>query len=122
MGTLLIDLFKVYDCLPHNRLPDNVSNNLLLEAYGLHSNGLTFILGYLTSRKRRAKIGTSNNNWTKNSLGNRSLKSLPQGSILGPSLFKVINNILFVLEKPNVCHSVDDNTLCSYGKHLIQID
>lgn len=90
MGTLLIDLSKAYDCLPHNRLPDNIYNNLLLEAYGLDSNGLTFILGYLTSRKRRAKIETSNRNWTKNSLGNRSLKSLPKRS-----------NIRFIIVQSN---------------------
>lgn len=122
MGALLIDLSKAYDCLPHNRLPDNISNNQLLEAYGLDSNGLSFILGYLTSRKRRAKIETSNRNCTKNSLGNRSLKIYQKDQILDSSLFKVINNILFVLGKSNVCHSVDDNTLCSYGKHLIQIN
>ena len=45
VGTLLTDLSKVYDCLPHNLIIAK------LEAYGLDYNNLTFMLDYLTLRK-----------------------------------------------------------------------
>ena len=45
VGTLLTDLSKVYDCLPHNLIIAK------LEAYRLDYNNLTFMLDHLTLRK-----------------------------------------------------------------------
>ena len=45
VGTLLTDLSKVYDCLPHNLIIAK------LEVYRLDYNNLTFMLDHLTLRK-----------------------------------------------------------------------
>ena len=45
VGTLLTDLSKVYDCLPHNLIIAK------LKAYRLDYNNLTFMLDHLTLRK-----------------------------------------------------------------------
>ena len=45
VGTLLTDLSKVYDCLPHNLIIAK------LEAYRLDYNNLTFMLDHLILRK-----------------------------------------------------------------------
>ena len=53
VGTILMDLSKAYDCLPHDLIIAK------FEAYGLSKSSLSLLLDYLTSRKQRRKIGSS---------------------------------------------------------------
>ena len=46
VGTILMDLSKAYDCLPHDLIIAK------LEAYGLSKSSLSLLLDYLTSRKK----------------------------------------------------------------------
>ena len=88
VGTILMDLSKAYDCLPHNLIIAK------FEAYGLSESSLSLLLDYLTSRKQRVKIGSSYSVW------NEIKRVVPQGSILGPLLFSVfINDFLCLLRK-----------------------
>ena len=57
--TILMDLSKAYDCLPHDLIIAK------LEAYGLDTNSLRFIFDYLSSRKQRTKIGSAYSNWSR---------------------------------------------------------
>ena len=52
-GTMLMDLSKAYDCLPHDLLQAK------MEAYGFSIGSLKLTHGYLGGRRRRVKIGTS---------------------------------------------------------------
>ena len=53
VATVLMDLPKAYDCIPHDILIANLS------AYGIDSVGLLLISGYLSHLKQRTKIGSS---------------------------------------------------------------
>jgi hypothetical protein len=50
--SILMDLSKAFDCLPHNLLL------LKLEAYGLSKNSLKLLQSYLENKKQRIKIGS----------------------------------------------------------------
>ena len=51
VGTILMDVSKAYDCLPHDLIIAK------FEAYGLSKSSLSLLLDYLTSSKQRVKIG-----------------------------------------------------------------
>ena len=82
------------------------------QAYGLSKSSLSLLLDYLTSRKQRVKIGSS-----------YSVRhGVPQGSILGPLLFNVfINDIFMFIEKTEICNFADDNTIYDCGEDLSNI-
>ena len=77
VGTILMDLSKAYDCIPHDLLIAK------LECYGIDKVGLSLILDYLSSRKQRTKIGSSYSSWYD------IIKGVPSGSILGPFLINL---------------------------------
>ena len=87
-----------------------------LEVYGLDNDSLNVLLGYLSFRKQRNKVGSASSKWSKIRHG------IPQGSILGPLLFNIfINDIFLILEQSDSCNLGDDNALYSCGERLTEI-
>ena len=93
--------------MPHDHLI------VKLETYGLDKTSLKLVNGYLSFWKQKKKIGTSYSEWANVTRG------IPQRPILGPLLFDIfINNIFLFIEKSGICKFADDNTLFSCGDNL----
>ncbi|MEO0684269.1 MAG: reverse transcriptase domain-containing protein [Cyanobacteria bacterium J06649_11] len=76
--TVLMDLSKAYDCLPHDLLIAKVA------AYGVDLSSLSLLHDYLADRSQiRVKVDSCFSKWKGIDTG------VPQGSILGPLLFNI---------------------------------
>ena len=102
IGTVLIDLSKAYDCLPHDLLIAKLS------AYGFKDSATSLISDYLSERYQRVKTGSVFSSYLE------ILRGVPQGSILGPILFNIfINDLIFFIQETEVCNFADDTTIYS---------
>ena len=99
-GAVLMDLSKAFDCEAHILLLAK------LKSYGFSDNAMEFMYSYLDKRVQRVKINSDFSEWMETKQG------VPQGSILGPLLFNIyINDIFLHLNKSNLCNYADDNTI-----------
>ena len=95
---LLTDLSKAFDCLVHDLLIAK------LHAYGFDYRSLKLIYSYLTGRLQRVRINASFSSWREIFTG------VPQGSVLGPELYNINSNDLFLFMLLDIANYADDNS------------
>ncbi len=107
VGTIMMDLSKAFDCIPHGLLICK------LKAYGLSDNACKLMCSYLSGRKQRVKLSDGRSSWMP------LKKGIPQGSCLGPILFNIFVNDLFLfIQNCKLYNYADDNTLSVSGKSM----
>ena len=101
-GTVLMNLSKTYNCLPHDLLIAQLST------YGFEDSATSLISDCLSKRYQWVKIKSVF------SFHLEILRGVPQDSILGPILFNIfINDLIFSIQETKVCNFADDTTLYS---------
>ena len=85
---LYLDFKKAFDSVPHQRLLTK------LKDYGFKGKLLTWVENFLKNRKQRVQVDGSSSDWADVTSG------IPQGSVLGPTLF-----IIYVNDLPDVVHN-----------------
>ena len=106
-----MDLSKAFDCIPHDLLIAK------LHAYGFSFETLTFLNSYLRNRKQCVKINNICSDFLK------ILSGVPQVSILGPILFNIFLNDLFLcLQETDLQNFADDNPITAVCDQLADLE
>ena len=106
VGVIFMDLSKAFDTINHSLLLAK------LKAYGFSNQALSLLQSYLCNRFQRSIINGSFSSW------NKAITGVPQGSVLGPLLFNIfLNDIFLFISKCQLCNYADDNTLYKSGKY-----
>ena len=110
VGVVFLDLSKAFDSVDHLLLQDK------LTTIGIAPSARRWFSSYLSNRSQRTIIGESK------SLPLTSDTGVPQGSVLGPTLFSIMIN-----DMPSACPDctavlfADDTTIYAIGKNVNEI-
>ena len=100
MGAVLIDLSKVFDCIPYDLLIAK------LKAYGLGEKSLSYFYSHLTNRNQCVCINDKERDFQK------IVSVVPEDSISGLMLFNfLINDLFFFVSNASMYNFADDHFL-----------
>ena len=104
---VFMDLSKAFDC---------VSLDLLiakLAAYSVDENLLMYIYSYLSNRKQCVLINNVHSRFQN------VISGVPQGSIVGPTLFNcLLNDFFYFIDKASVHNFADNNSLSTFKSNI----
>ena len=105
IGTVLMDLSKASNCIPHGLLIAKIY------VYGLSEETTTFFYSYLKRIGKRVRIDDILSSLQV------LIPGVPQGSILGLILFDIfLNDLVVVLKNSDIYNFEDDNTFSVASK------
>ena len=96
-----LDFSKAFDSVPHQRLLHK------LQVYGIRGKLLQWVKAFLTERSQRVVVQGARSQWSP------VLSGIPQGSVLGPTLFIIFVNDLPAQLQGSVKLFADDTKLYS---------
>ena len=107
VGGVFMDLSKAFDCVPHDLLIAK------LAAYSVDENLLMYIYSYLSNRKQCVRINNVHSKFQN------VISGVPQGSIVGPTLFNCfLNDFFYFIDKASVHNFADDNSLSAFESNI----
>jgi len=113
VGTIFLDLQKAFDVVDHSILVKK------LGLYGLSENSVKWFSSYLSNRKQKVSLNGCVSDFKEITAG------VPQGSILGPLLFIIFINDMFMhdssVDNKNSLYA-DDSSFYTVGNTVAEIE
>ena len=107
---IYMDLSKAFDTLNHKLLTAK------LGAYGFDTKALYNTKSYLNNRKQIVRVNSNFSSWQE------IIAGVPQGFILGPLLFNIfVNDVFLFVSRSNLSNYADGNTLETSGYNLKEV-
>ena len=111
VGSIAINFSRAFDSLPHGLLLAKIY------AYGVNIESCKLIASYLHNRHHRVKIRDKRSDWLQIERG------VPKGSTMGPLLFNIfINDIFLYSSDNNIYNFADDNCISFAGNSIYVIE